>query len=131
MFRKLLLVFIIVPVFEILLFIFVGKYIGFPFTLLILFLTSLLGAYLSKKQGLRVLHEIQEDLQMARAPALSGVEGLCILIGSVLLLTPGFFTDICGVLLFIPFTRRKAAKIILAYFRKKIRRGNVSFFFKK
>lgn len=131
MFRKLFLIFIIVPLIEITLFILIGNSIGFPITLLILFLTSLLGAYLSKKQGLRVWHDISQDIMMARVPAASGVEGLCILIGSVLLLTPGFFTDLCGVFLFVPITRKKAAQYILAYLKEKVKRGSVSFFFRR
>ena len=131
MFRKLLFVFILIPVIEISLFILVGKWIGIPLTLLIIFLTGLLGAFLIKKQGMRVLREIQSDMSTGRVPAQSGVQGLCILFGGVLLLTPGLFSDLCGFLLLIPQVRRKMSDIIMNFLKRKILRGDMTFFFRK
>ncbi len=131
MFRKLLFIFILIPVIEIALFILVGQWIGVPMTLLFIFLTGLLGAYLMKRQGTLVLREIQFDLQQRRVPAKSGVQGLCILIGGILLLTPGFFSDLCGFLLLFPPTREKAGNLIMTFLMRKIRRGDVTFFYKK
>lgn len=105
MIRGLLLAFIIVPLVEIYVMIQVGKVIGGWATVLTLLLLSLVGAYLTKTQGIRAWRSIQRDLARGVPPGDALLDGAVILVGGVLLLTPGFVTDLLGLLLLIPFFR--------------------------
>lgn len=131
MLRGLLFVFILVPVIEIFLFIWIGRYIGLPLTLLLIFATGLLGAWLMKREGTTTLREIQTELAMGRLPGQALIEGFFVLIGGVLLLAPGFFTDICGFLLLFPPTRRKAKDFLLNWLRGQIAKGRFNFTFRR
>ncbi|TCP32091.1 UPF0716 protein FxsA [Scopulibacillus darangshiensis] len=131
MLRGLLAVFIIVPAIEIFLFIIVGRYIGLPLTFLLIIGTGLLGAWLMKREGGAVLAHIKAELAMGKLPGQTVVEGLCILIGGMLLLTPGFFTDLCGFLLLIPPVRRKAKDFILNWLRKQMAKGRFTFHYRR
>ena len=106
MFFKLFLIFLIVPVIEIYLLIEVGSLIGALPTVGVLVFMSLLGAYLMRSQGGRILKRIQEELSQGRLPAAQLLDGALVFIGGVLLATPGFFTDFLGIFFLIPATRR-------------------------
>ncbi|MDR7073763.1 FxsA family protein [Fictibacillus barbaricus] len=127
MFRKLLFLFILVPAIEVGLFIAAGKYIGFPVTILIIFLTGIIGAYLAKREGLETIKKVQSQIQNGQMPADAVLDGACILIGGALLLAPGFLTDIMGFsLLFPPF--RKVPKLwIKAFLFNKVKNGQFYF----
>ncbi len=103
---RLVIVFTIVPLIEVLLLLEVGRGIGTLNTIFLIILTGILGAYLMRLQGFAVLRRIQEDIAQRIAPANNMVEGAIILAGGILLLTPGFFTDAIGFLLLIPQSRR-------------------------
>ncbi|MDD5291592.1 MAG: membrane protein FxsA [Candidatus Omnitrophica bacterium] len=105
MFFYLALLFIIVPTLELYLLIKVGQHIGALNTVMIVIWTGILGALLAKMEGLKVLYSVQMDLQEGKMPASKLLDGLLILIGAVLLITPGLLTDIMGLILIIPFTR--------------------------
>ena len=112
----LLIAFIAVPIIEIALFIKVGGLIGLWPTLAIVLMTAVAGSYLLRRQGASTLAELQTALTDLRDPTGPIANGALILIGGVLLLTPGFFTDILGILLLIPpvraaLIRRIAARI--------------------
>ena len=103
---RLVAVFTIVPLIEVLLLLEVGSRIGTLNTIFVIILTGILGAYLMRLQGFYVFRKIQEGLSQGVPPARSIVEGAMILAGGILLLTPGFFTDAIGFLLLIPRSRR-------------------------
>lgn len=103
---RLVAIFAIVPSIEVLLLIEVGTRIGTVNTIFLIILTGILGAYLMRLQGFQVLKKIQEDLGRGVPPAKNILEGAMILVGGILLLTPGFFTDAVGFLLLIPRSRR-------------------------
>ena len=105
MFAQLLLLFIAVPLIEVLILIQLGSLFGFWPTIFLVIGTGIVGAYLAKLHGLSIWNQIQEDLNAGRMPADKLVDGLLILIGGIVLLTPGLLTDILGILLLIPYTR--------------------------
>jgi UPF0716 protein FxsA len=105
LFQRLLLVFILVPVFEIYLLITVGSFIGVWSTVLLVILTAVIGTHLLRAQGLATLQKMQETLQRGQVPAFALLEGILIMIGGALLLTPGFFTDAVGFICLIPVLR--------------------------
>ena len=123
MFFKLFLVFLIVPVIEIYLLIQVGSQIGGVATVALLLLMSLLGAYLMRSQGGRVLARIQEELSQGRLPAAQLLDGALIFIGGVLLTTPGFFTDFIGIFFLVPATRRVIKMWLGLWLQSRISKG--------
>ena len=106
MFAKLLLMFIMVPLVEIMLFIEVGSRIGTLATLLIVTLTAILGASLAHREGLKTWWRIQEKFYQGIMPDEELLDGVLILIAGTMLLTPGFLTDAIGFLLLHPRTRQ-------------------------
>jgi len=123
-FTKLLILFIIIPGVELYILIEVGKKIGSLPTIGIIVLTGILGAYLVKRQGFMILKKIQNDLNEGIMPGDSLIQGAIILIGGVLLLTPGFITDIIGFVFLIPVSRLVVKKYLLKWLKGKIKEGN-------
>lgn len=112
--RILLLAFITVPIIEIYLLIKVGGIIGaFP-TIVLLFFSAIVGAYLLRTQGLATANHVRASLARGELPAIRLVEGAILLVSGVLLLTPGFFTDTIGFLCLIPPVRRHLATWLLS-----------------
>lgn len=101
----LFILFILIPVIEIALFIQVGGLIGLWPTLAIVLLTAAAGSYLMRQQGMQAWLEMQRSMAQFRDPSRPMAHGAMILFAGALLLTPGFFTDICGLLLLIPALR--------------------------
>ena len=115
-----ILIFILVPVAELGVLLFSGQTIGVWPTLILLIVTGLLGSYLAKKQGINTIRKVQEQIQFGRAPGNEILDGLCVLFGGILLLSPGFLTDILGLILLLPFTRTLIKPFILKLIRKWI-----------
>ena len=105
----LLIIFIAIPVAEIYVLIEVGGIIGAPATVFMVVFTAVLGALLLRQQGFYTLRKVQEDMEKGILPAVALVEGLMLLIGGALLLTPGFITDFIGFVMLIPPLRRAVA----------------------
>lgn len=101
----LVLVFIVVPILEIVVFIQAGQWIGLWPTLAAIVLTALIGAALVRHQGLSTLQRAQQSLAEGRFPIAEVFEGLCIVFAGALLITPGFITDTAGFLLLVPSVR--------------------------
>ncbi|GBD92817.1 phage T7 F exclusion suppressor FxsA [bacterium BMS3Abin05] len=116
MFTKLLLLFIAVPFVELVILVKVGELIGLFPTLAIVITTGILGAALARSQGFSTLLRIQQELRQGGFPADSLFDGVFILAGGLLLLTPGFLTDIAGFLCLIPAARRPVKR----WARKKL-----------
>lgn len=115
-FSILFLLLLTVPVLEIYLLIKVGSVIGAGYTILLVFATAILGAYLLRKQGLSTLARAQEALKNNEIPAMEMLEGVILLLTGALLLTPGFFTDIIGFLCLIPVIRQFLVKKLIGQF---------------
>jgi UPF0716 protein FxsA len=101
----LVLAFIVVPLVELFVIIEVGRLIGVIPTLLLLFLDSVLGAVLLRSQGRVVWRRFNEALAAGRVPHREVFDGVMVIFGGALLLTPGFVTDVFGLLLLIPPSR--------------------------
>lgn len=102
----LLLAFIAVPLIEIGLFIKVGGWLTLWPTLGIVLLTGVIGTFLVRQQGIRVLGELRSSMSQMRDPLSPLAHGAMILFAGALLLTPGFFTDTVGFLLLVPQLRQ-------------------------
>lgn len=114
LFRILIVLFILVPALELWGLISVGRVIGPWTTVALVIFTSMLGAWLAKQQGLQVVRLVQLQLSRGQMPTDALFDGAMILAGTILLLTPGFFSDIAGLVLLIPYTR-----MIIRHFLKK------------
>ena len=101
----LFLLFTVLPILELIVIIKVGAKIGALNTVLILLATGAIGAFLARLQGFLVLRKVQDNLNNGIMPSSELLDGFMIFAGGVLLLTPGFITDIFGILLLIPITR--------------------------
>ncbi|WML45635.1 FxsA family protein [Neobacillus sp. PS3-40] len=123
--RYLFLLIILVPAADIGLLLFSGKTLGVIPTVTFIILTGVIGAYFAKKQGLQTIRKAQEQLRFGEIPGEAILDGICILVGATLLITPGFITDFLGFLLLFPFTRRFFKLIMKSSFRRRINRGNI------
>ncbi|UTF49857.1 membrane protein FxsA [Desulfomicrobium sp. ZS1] len=115
MFGKLFLLFVLVPVAEIYLLVTVGGAIGALPTVALVILTALAGAHLARMQGMSTMLRIRENLDQGFMPAEELLDGVLIFLAGVVLLTPGFLTDLCGLLILLPATRN----IFKRWLRKK------------
>lgn len=113
----LLATFIGVPLIEIALFIQVGGLIGVWPTIIVVFLTAVAGAALLRHQGLGTLARLQESLDRGEPPLDPVFDGFCLLAAGILLLTPGFFTDALGFLLFTPPLRAALKRLVASRIR--------------
>ena len=126
MFRILFLLFLTVPLVEIYFLIQVGQEIGAFSTVLLCILTAALGAILLRIQGILTLMNAREKLRQGEIPADNLLEGLILLISGVLLLTPGFVTDMIGFLCLVPSLRSMLAlRMLHRAFRDDLRRRNI------
>lgn len=114
MFLRLLLLFTLVPLIELFLLVKIGEIIGFWATVALVIATGTLGALLTRMEGLRVLRQVQADLQDGRVPTERLLDGLLILLAGAVLLTPGLITDALGFFLLIPPGRRAIRKVVSA-----------------
>lgn len=103
---------LIVPLLEIAAFVVIGGEIGVFYTLALIVATAIVGSILLRIQGFGLLAKIQADMNEGKVPARELVHGLMIMIAGVLLLTPGFVTDACGFLLFVPAFRDAAWQLV-------------------
>ena len=94
-------------------FIYIGGEIGGLFTLLGIFVTAIIGLSLLKSQGGAVLAKIRTDLAQGRAPVGSIADSMSLAVGGILMLIPGYVTDVVGILLFVPGVRTIAGAWIL------------------
>ncbi len=127
MFLRLLGLFILLPIVELGILIQVGEWIGLGPTLGIVIVTGFLGATLARRQGLRTWLAIQGELRQGQVPAGAMVDGLLILIGGIVLLTPGILTDLFGFTLLVPATRRRLKEGLRHRFERAVQRGDAGF----
>lgn len=122
-FPRLLFLFVVVPLVELSLLIKVGKYLGTLNTILIVILTGILGASFARSQGANIISRIRHSLSRGEIPGDEMIQGLLILAGGLMLITPGFITDLLGFALIVPPSRKVAAGWLLANFKSKMRSG--------
>ena len=107
------LIFIVLPALEIFFMIKIGSKIGALSTLALIFLTAFLGVFFARVQGIQTLKSGLVNLYQNKAPVYELISGTSIAFAAVLLIIPGFLTDLIGFILLIPFTRKILFKIIL------------------
>ncbi|ARF13251.1 FxsA family protein [Sporosarcina ureae] len=117
--------FIIVPTAELALLMVSGKTLGIMPTILIIIATGIGGAYLAKKQGLRAWRDLQFRMANRETPGKALVDSVCILLGGLLLLMPGFITDSIGFLLLFSGPRKILYPFIVKWIYNKIRNGQI------
>jgi UPF0716 protein FxsA len=124
--RYLFLAIVLIPAIEIAILLFFGQVIGVMPTILLIISTGILGAYLAKQQGLYTIRKVQENMQQGMMPGDALLDGVCILVGGTLLLTPGFVTDALGFLLLAPPTRKHFKNWLSKFFRKRMDKGTIT-----
>ncbi len=121
MFKKLLLLFIAVPIVELMLFMTLSDVISLPVTLAIIVLTGILGASLAKQQGMLALSNLQKALASGQLPHNEATDGILILLAGAVLLTPGFLTDAVGFALLIEPVREEIRGHLATLLKKHIK----------
>jgi UPF0716 protein FxsA len=103
-----------------------GRIIGLGSTIGLIMLTGTAGAWLARSQGVEILRKIQEETARGQMPAITMIDGALVLVGGLLLLTPGFFTDVLGFSFLVPLTRDLWRKGLNAWLQKQMRNGTVT-----
>ena len=119
----LLVVFIIVPLAELYVIFKVGDAIGIGWTVALLAADSLIGSLLLRSQGRAVWRRFNETLETGRMPHREVIDGVMVIFGGAFLLTPGFLTDIVGVLLLLPPTRAIARRMVMRRLGRRVAGG--------
>lgn len=126
MLARLLLAFTLIPLLELYLLVKVGEVVGTLPTIAIVISTGVLGAWLTRLEGLRVLRRVQVELGEGKLPTSALIDGLLILVAGVLLVTPGLITDCCGFFLLVPPLRALVrARLRRAWERRLRSQGRV------
>lgn len=119
------LIFVALPLSELVLLLKVGAWLGLWNTVGIILLTALVGATMWRSQGLSLLWKIRNRLSRNELPAREMIEGVLVLVGGVFFLTPGFITDTFGFVLLIPATRSVVLDRLRAWLERKAEEGRV------
>ena len=125
MFYKLLAAFILIPLIELTLLIKLGGVIGVINTMGIVILTAVIGAYLARTEGTRTLLQLRTNLDKGIMPTDELIDALIIFAAGAVLLTPGFLTDICGLLLLFTPTRRLFRHRLKAHFAARAQQRDI------
>jgi UPF0716 protein FxsA len=112
-----MILFLLVPVAEIVVFVQVGSRIGAGMTVLLVVVSAVVGVWLVRRQGLATATRVQAMVARGESPALGMLEGLALLAAGVLLVVPGFLTDIAAFVLLIPPLRRGIIRLYLRHIR--------------
>jgi UPF0716 protein FxsA len=120
MLLPLVLLFIVVPIAELAVIIQVGQAIGVWWTIAILVADSILGSLLMRAQGRAAWRRFNDAVQAGRVPAREVLDGALVIFGGLLLLTPGFLTDILGLLLLIPPTRALVRAVLVRRLERRM-----------
>ena len=117
--NSILLGIILIPIIEIYLLIKIGSQIGAITTILLIFITAIIGVYYAKYEGLNTLKSGFVQLSKNQSPKYEVISGAAIAFAAVLLIIPGFMTDIIGFLLIFPITRKIIFGGVLKKFKTK------------
>ncbi|SHN46028.1 FxsA family protein [Cryptosporangium aurantiacum] len=104
---------IVVPTVEISVLIRVGHEVGLGWTLVLLLASAFLGSWLLRREGGRAFRALRDAAQAGRTPAKESAEGAVVLVGGLLMILPGFLTDVVGILLLLPPIRKLAGHFVL------------------
>ena len=119
--RWMVVLFVAVPLVELYLLVLIGAWMGLGATIVLTLGTGLAGGMLARAEGLRVWRSWQRAIAELRPPDHGVAEGLLVLVGGVLLITPGVLTDITGLVCVLPWSRRRLAAWLVRRF--ELQRG--------
>jgi len=119
----------LIAISEIYLIIKVGGTIGLWPTVSIVMITGMTGVILLRQQGFQLLTQLNQKLSSGQSPATELIEGVALMIGGVMLITPGFLTDVSGFSLLLPWTRKLLVRKLAAVFEKQIQAGTARGFY--
>ena len=122
MMARLMLIMTIVPLIELYLMVQLSAVTSVSFSIATVLLTGVLGGYLAKREGLSLLNQLRSELRQGLPPAERLVEGLLVLVGAVLLITPGVLSDITGLLIILPPVRRRLAPPVKTWLLARVDR---------
>lgn len=131
MLLKIFLLFVIVPIVEVFILFKIAEATTAWTAIILVIATGLVGAYFAKKEGVAILTNIKRELSDGRVPGNQLLNGLCVLIGGILLITPGLLTDITGLTLVLPTTRQLYIKLIKKWLTNLIQMGSINIFFRR
>lgn len=122
---RLFLLFTVVPLVELYLLIAIGRMLGPVPTIGLVLLTGALGAWFARLEGARVIRRWQEAMARQQMPKDGVIDGFLIFVGGLMLITPGILTDIAGLSMVMPPTRRVIAAFARTWFERQIAAGRV------
>lgn len=120
-----LVAFIGIPIAEIYVLIQVGQVIGPWWTIVLLIADSVLGSWLLKREGRRAWQALRVALAEGRMPAKELADGILIVIGGTLMISPGFISDVFGMLAILPVTRPLGRKLLAGFLTKRLVTGPI------
>ncbi len=124
---RLAILFVLVPIAELMLLIRIGEWVGLLPTLALVVVTGVTGAALARAEGMRVFWRFQKELAQGRLPGQALQDGISVLIGGAFLLTPGILTDLTGFALLFPPTRRWIQARARASLERNLQAGTLRF----
>jgi UPF0716 protein FxsA len=122
---RLFLLFTVVPLVELYLLIAIGRMLGPVPTIGLVLLTGAVGAWFARLEGMRVMRRWQEALARQQLPKDGVIDGFLIFVGGLMLITPGILTDVAGLSMVMPVTRRVIGGIVRTWFERQIASGRV------
>lgn len=122
---RLFLLFTVVPLVELYLLIAIGRALGPGPTIALVLLTGALGAWFARLEGARVIRRWQEAMARQQIPKDGVIDGFLIFVGGILLITPGILTDIVGLSMVMPPTRRVISAWVQRWFERQVAAGRV------
>lgn len=123
---RLALLFVVIPILELVLLVQMGQWVGLWPTLALVVFTGVTGAALARAEGLRVFFSFQAELAKGKLPGQALLDGISVLVGGAFLLTPGILTDVAGFSLLLPLTRRWIQRRVRARLESRIREGTIN-----
>jgi UPF0716 protein FxsA len=123
--KWIILAFIAVPTAELALLMYSGKTLGLLPTIAIILITGIGGAYLAKRQGMKAWTELKMRMSIMETPGDALIDAFCILLGGILLIMPGFITDLVGILLLFKGPRNVIRPFIQNWIYKKMKNGQI------
>jgi UPF0716 protein FxsA len=114
-----------VPIFEVYVLVQVGQRIGLVQTVAILVVEAVVGAWLTRREGARAWRALDAAFRGGRIPTGELADAALVLVGGVLLMLPGFVTDVLGLFFLIPFTRPFARKVVAFFVARRLNRAGL------
>ncbi|WYP25500.1 FxsA family protein [Alkalihalobacillus sp. FSL W8-0930] len=116
---------VVVPAIEIAGIYFMVQWVGIWATIALMIVTSILGILLARKEGLQAVRLMKMQARSGQPPTGAVLDGICIFLGALCLFLPGFFTDLLGLLLFLPFSRAAVKALAVKWMYHLFQKGQI------